>query len=150
MQLRGKYAACDNNQKMNLWHISGNSPLIRDEMLQKDYCWKTFEGLRVDVLQTIGEFARVQNLKEGAVYIVYRADLERIKAQPKNSSREIKFLKLISIKNLMFNHDRTELNNLMPVVLLKFSVDAGLNVEYEFVKTHIKAGLDEEQRMELL
>jgi hypothetical protein len=88
MELKGQSAGCDNNQKMGLWDISSNSPLIRNDMLRSQYCFTpTLEGLKVYVLENIGKFARVRNLSNNAEYLVYRSDLQKTK-EPKTPSEK--------------------------------------------------------------
>ena len=83
MELKGKSAGCDNNQKMGLWDISSDSPLIRNDMLRSQYCFTpTLDGLKVYVVENIGKFARVRNLSNNAEYLVYRSDLRQAK-EPK-------------------------------------------------------------------
>ena len=70
MELRGNNYACDNPSKMNLVDISRDSELIRHEMLQKNYCWKTVPGLRVTVIGQVGRFSHVQHVGNGVALAV--------------------------------------------------------------------------------
>lgn len=105
MQLRGKFAGCQNNQKMGLWDLSADSPLIRNDMLRSNFCFfPTLEGLHVRVLEKIGKFARVENVGNRVMYLVYQNDLTKvipIKApEPtKVESSANTRLRLLSVKN---------------------------------------------------
>lgn len=151
MQLRGKYGACQNNQKMGLWDISGNSPLIRDDMVRSNYCWQTEPGIRVYVLDYVGKFARVTNKAGSAEYLVYRSDIEKVpaeKAKPRDTSnRQIDRIQLTSVRNTVQNEVYDIAGR--PTVQINVKADDKLQLYFSIVKSEITEGFDvriEDQR----
>jgi hypothetical protein len=144
VQLRGKYGACQNNQKMGLWDISGNSPLIRDDMVRSNYCWQTEPGIRVIMLDQVGKFVRVTNKTGSAEYLVYRADIEKVpteKAKPRDTSnRQIDKIQLTSVRNTVQN----EVYDIggKPTVQINVKADDKLQLYFSIVKSEITEGFD--------
>lgn len=151
LQLRGKYGACWNNQKMGLWDLSSNSPLIRDDMLKSSYCWLTAPGIRVVVIDNVGKFARVTNKEGSREYLVYRSDIEvvpteievvsaeKAKAIDKSDHR-IDKIQLLSVRNTV----QGEVYDIggKPTVQIDIKVDSKLSLDFSIVKSEIVEGFD--------
>lgn len=142
MQLRGKFGACQNNQKMGLWDISGDSPLIRDDMVKSNYCWRTIPGIRVNIIEYIGKFARVTNKAGSVEYIVYNSDLEKVPAEKvrlrDDSDRQIDKIQLISVGNTVHN-EVYEIDG-RPTVQINVRIDQKLKLRFSIVKSEIAQG----------
>ena len=145
MELNGKSAGCDNNQKMGLWDISSNSPLIRNDMLRSQYCFTpTLDGLKVYVLENIGKFARVRNLSNNAEYLVYRSDLRKVKepkAAPTAKNAAGLNPKLKSVTNLI-GGEVYEING-KPTTQINLAVNPGFSLYFTVPKFAIDSSFDE-------
>jgi hypothetical protein len=146
MQLRGKNFACQNSQKMGLWDISGNSPLIRDEMMESNFCWRTFQGQPVYLVGYVDKFAKVTNLLGKSYYLIYKNDLEKFNPPKPNPPRdsnsyEISKLSLVSIKNTVEN-EVYEINN-FPTVQINIRANSKLSFYFTITKNQIKEGFDQ-------
>lgn len=146
MQLRGKFAACRTNQQMSLWDISANNPLIRDDMLRSNYCWRTPEGLAVYVIQYIGNFARVVHTNNEFEFLVYRRDLENYVPPPKPQQKtsqpdiELSKLSLISVKNTIDN-EVYQIGQ-SPTVHIALRADSRMKIELTIAKDKIQEGFE--------
>lgn len=143
--LRGKSAGCNDNHAMNLWDISGDSPLIRNDMLRKGYCFfPTFQGLHVRVIENIGKFSRVANVSNGASYLVYRSDITKVAApQPIKSASNLK-LSLTSVKNS--DNGSVYSGKGGPTVKISMQVAPKFYLDWYIPKSLVRQGYDETTR----
>lgn len=145
LQLRGKFGACQNNQKMGLWDISGNSPLIRDDMVRSGFCWRTVPGIRVQVLDYVGKFARVVNTAGSQEYIVYQSDLEKAPLEKQvfrdDTERVITKFESVSVKNTLDTGEVYDIHS-DPTAQLNIKVDKKLRLNFSIVKPLIAEGFD--------
>ena len=143
MELKGSNYACSDNRKMNLWDISQRSELIRYEILQKDYCWKTVRGLRVVILENIGRFSHVKYVGNRIDFYMYRSDLqvsqksrqEEIPAEMMIERRAVRFLKVQNTSS----HGVSLIRN-MPTVSVKLDAGGGLLVDFNIRKDKLEGG----------
>lgn len=150
MALRGKFAGCENNQKMGLWDLSADSPLIRNDMLRSNYCFfPTFEGLQVRVLERIGKFARVENVGNRSEYLVYQSDLAKIiplkppeptKAESTANTR----MRLLSVKNTT-QGEIYEING-QATVHIHIQAAPKFQLDLRIPKSALREGFDETVR----
>lgn len=145
MELRGKSAGCNDNQKMGLWDISSNSPLIRNDMLRSNYCFTpTLDGLKVQVVEHIGKFSRVRNLSNNAEYLVYRSDLRQVQkeaAAPVAKNATNLKPKLRSVTNLI-EGEVYEINS-QPTTQLNFIITPNFSLYFSIPKFAIDSSFDE-------
>jgi hypothetical protein len=145
MELRGNNYACDNPSKMNLWDISRDSELVRHEMLQKNYCWKTVPGLRVTVIDHVGRFSRVQHVGNGVAFYAYRSDLRT--PQPPREEKalpekmvERRAVRLVKIENTS-EYGVTLIRN-RPTVSVVVDAGGGLVVDFTIRKDKLESGFE--------
>jgi hypothetical protein len=145
LQLRGKYGACQNNQKMGLWDLSGNSPLIRDDMLRSNFCWLTVPGIRVQVIAKVGKFARVVNTSGSQEYMVYQADLETVTAAKEivrdTTDKASTKIQSVSVRNTIERGEVYDING-DPTVQVNIQVDKKLSLYFSIVKRLVAEGYD--------
>lgn len=145
MELKGSNYACSNPSKMNLWDLSHDSELVRHEMLQKNYCWKTMPRLRVSVVDHVGRFSHVQHLSNGIAFYVYRSDLrvpqkpheERAKPEMMIERRAVRFLKVVNTSE----YGVTLISN-RPTVSVVVDAGGGLLVNFWIRKDKIELGFE--------
>lgn len=146
MELRGNSAGCSDNQKMGLWDLSSNSPLIRNDMLRSSYCFTpTLEGLKVRVVENIGKFSRVRNLSNNAEYLVYRSDLRHVrkeKTEPEAKSFIGLKPKLKSVTNLVEDGTVYEING-KPTAQINLVVTPEFSLYFSIPKIAISPSFDE-------
>lgn len=145
MELRGNNYACDNPSKMNLWDISRDSELVRHEMLQKNYCWKTVPGLRVIVIDHVGRFARVQQVRNGVAFYAYNSDLKSPPLQRAEKPvpermverRSVRFMKIENTSK----YGVTLIRN-RPTVSVVVDAGGGLVVDFTIRKDKLEPGFE--------
>lgn len=145
LQLRGKFGACQNNQKMGLWDLSRTSPLIRDDMVRSNYCWLTAPGMRVRVLDQVGKFARVVNVSGSQEYMVYQSDLEKVPAAKEDlrdaTDRNATKFQSFSVRNTIAGGEVYDIYG-DPTVQLTVQVDKKLQLRFSIVKRMVAEGFD--------
>lgn len=143
-ELKGKNHACRDASTMNLWHISGDSPLVRYEMTQKNYCWKTVQGLRVREIGEAGQFVHVEYVSNSLSFFTYRSNLGPISIPKTPPPEKIDVRKSVLLRTV---------SNTTPygVVLIggkptvEFVIDAGggLVLDISIVKEKIQSGFEQ-------
>lgn len=145
MELKGSSYACDNPSKMNLWDLSRDSELVRHEMRQKNYCWKTVPGLRVTVVDHVGRFSHVQHVSNGISFYVYRSDLrapqkpreERVVPEKMVERRGVRFMKVANTSE----YGVTLIRN-RPTVSVVLDAGGGLLVDFTIRKDKLEPGFE--------
>lgn len=146
LELRGKYYACKDAQTMNLWDISVGSPLIRYEMAQKEWCWKSPGGLRANKIGKVGRFMHMQHLNNGMSFFIYANDVGPIspslpeKTVPPKTLIQ-KSVRLLSVKNT--SEFGVELKNGKPTVYIYLDAGDGLLVDFGIVKEKVGTGFEQ-------
>jgi len=145
-ELKGKHYACKDASTMNLWSISGDSELIRYQMLQKDYCWKTIRGLAVTKIGETKQFAHVKSPNNDLDFFVYKSDVgifrppaEKPPAVEKTEIR--KNVRFLSVQNS--TNFGVEIIKGKPTVKVEFDADLNLTVNFSIIKEKLIAGFDE-------
>jgi len=145
MELKGSNYACGNPSQMNLWDLSRDSALVRHEMLQKDYCWKAVQGLRVSVVDHVGRFSHVQHVSNGISFYVYRSELrmpskhKEEKAAPEKmvERRSVRFVKVENTSA----YGVTLIRN-RPTVSVIVDAGGGLVVDFTIRKDKLELGFE--------
>lgn len=145
MELRGGNYACADPSRMNLWDISRESELVRHQMLQKDYCWKSVPGLRITVVDHIGRFSHVQHVANGISFYVYRSDL-----RSPQKAREVKVIPERMVDHRSVRFAKVENTSEYGVALIQnrptvdVVVDAGggLIVDFTIRKDKLQPGFE--------
>jgi hypothetical protein len=144
--LRGGHYACANASKLNLWDISGDSPLIRYQMTQNNYCWRTMSGLGVRVIQRIGRFVHVE-YPGGIDFFVYASD---IGPAPKLREKKVLAEKIIERRSVRLHSVENSgaygvtLIHHMPTVSVTADAGAGLQVKLTIRKDKLQEGFQSE------
>jgi len=145
MELKGNNYACGNASKMNLWDISRNSPLVRHEMLQKNYCWKTASGLRVTVIEHVGQFSHIQYVGNGIAFYAYRSDLRT--AQPLREKKPVpekiverRAVRFVKVKNT--SEFGVFLLRNQPTVSILVDAGGGLVIDFNIRKDKLESGFE--------
>lgn len=151
LALQGRNYACEDPQKMNLWDLSASSPLIRHDMLRKDWCWKTPSGLQVRLVEKLGKFVRLQHLNNQVIFYAYASDVRKPAAEaPERPAPQVKQAKVANVTSVQFTHVRNtdpkygvEMKKAGPAVHVGFKAAPALNVEFNIAKSQLRQGYSE-------
>jgi hypothetical protein len=144
--LKGEGYACRDSASMSIWDASGNSPLLRRDLIKSDKCWKTVYGLRVEVLETIGKFVYVAHPSNGVSFYAYKSDVGKIDEKPTNTTvASEKIVEKSAVKSVIILNSSeygVVLINKKPTVEITIDLGGGFEVSYTIPKEYIKSGFE--------
>lgn len=141
--IRNDSYACREATQMNLWDLSSGSPLIRHEMVQKNYCWKVMSGLKVFLIERVGKFARVQFPTGAPAFFTYNSNIRTWKqadSQPPPSTPGVfrSITGLYRVENA--SEYGVELIRKKPTVAIIVLAGSNLQLGFTVVKEVIRTG----------
>lgn len=135
--------ACTEARQMNLWDLSSSSPLIRHEMLSKNYCWRAMPGMKVVLIERVGKFARVHFPAGNNDFFLYAEGIRKwtvADSQPPAATPTLTrdVTGLYRVENS--SDFGVTLINKKPTVTIVVSAGPNLRTEFTVVKTAIRNG----------